>query len=625
MGLSTKAGNFALNTSNGNQTITGVGFQGKVVLFFPSVQTADGIAVNSHLGFGVGISSTERGTVGSSGENGVTTPNTNRGNWNTKCINQLDATAEITSLYEADFVSWNSDGFVIDITTAPASAYRVGYLVLGGDDLTDVATDRFQQPASTGEQTISGVGFQPDAVVFFASHYDEDQNKAHSGFGLGFAVSTSQRGGMSTFSRDGIATSSAHRNQRTDQCIVLQWNTSPNSLADFVSFNSDGFVVDWSSVAGSQPSFYYIALKGGQYAVGSLTSQTSTGNFSDTSIGFQGGAGIFASFCNAASGSNVTDKDISLGIATSSTERFMIGATDEDGVATTNADNFSDDGKIYKNYDLSQSLEGDIDFVSWNSDGFTLDQTDADPTGNEIIFLIFGATGGPPAGAPIHQETVTGSGTATTIDTASMTPSGSDVVLVARISYKDTTDEITDVRWRTSGDAGDLLTYLRDDVNGDARSAIYFLIAPTQASRFVRVTYTTSERSAISASYYTNVHQTTPFKTDAGNNGTDNAPTVTIAAGALELAIDALAQVSGGPDTASADHTQRANLAATGGGTDTRHASQEKLNASAMGWTMSGTDNWALSAGVLQPPLVSDTFPAGYNRDRRFSKAYIRR
>ena len=75
---------------------------------------------------------------------------------------------------------------------------------------------------------------------------------------------------------------------------------------------------------------------------------------------------------------------------------------------------------IYQNYDYDQTLEGSIDFVSWDSDGFTLNQIDDDPSANEIIYLIFGATGGPPAGAPVWQEKVEGSGNSTTIDTTSM-------------------------------------------------------------------------------------------------------------------------------------------------------------------------------------------------------------
>lgn len=214
-----------------------------------------------------------------------------------------------------------------------------------------------------------------------------------------------------------------------------------------------------------------------------------------------------------------------------------------------------------------------------------------------------------------HQQTVTGaSGSGTTVDATSMTPSGSNVVLVAKISYKDTTDEISDVRWRTSGDAGDLLTYLRDDVNGDARSAIYYLIAPAQASRFVRVTYNSSERTAISVSVYTGVHQTTPFRTSRGGNGTNDLPAASaIVSNPGEMLVDSLCQVSAGPDTATADFTERANLAATGGGTDTRHASQETPvvipDTISMTYTMSDSDNWALSAGALQPPPLEVSIP----------------
>lgn len=213
-----------------------------------------------------------------------------------------------------------------------------------------------------------------------------------------------------------------------------------------------------------------------------------------------------------------------------------------------------------------------------------------------------------------HQQTESNSHDGTTLlDHTAMTPSGSNVILISKVSYKNASDQIASVRWRTAGDAGDTLTYLRDDVNGDARSAIYYLINPAQASRFVRVSFSTSVRVALSASIYTGVHQTTPFSSDNGANGTGGDVEVSVTSTNDEMAIDCLCQVSAGPHTATADHTQRANLAGIGGGTDVRHASQEKLDvgpAILMHWIMSGSDNWALSAGILQP--------AATERARRF-------
>ncbi len=129
---------------------------------------------------------------------------------------------------------------------------------------------------------------------------------------------------------------------------------------------------------------------------------SSTGNFSKTGVGFLPSAGIFASFCNAASASTVAGLEISLGIATSSTERFVVGGVAEDGQGTTDTDQFQDDALVYQNYDFAQALEGSIDLVSFDADGFTLDQVNADPTvGNEMIYFVIGAAAG---GVPVLRR-----------------------------------------------------------------------------------------------------------------------------------------------------------------------------------------------------------------------------
>jgi hypothetical protein len=205
------------------------------------------------------------------------------------------------------------------------------------------------------------------------------------------------------------------------------------------------------------------------------------------------------------------------------------------------------------------------------------------------------------------QSTEVSSGNAAYRNTPNFTPSGSNVILIVGISYKSSTEEITSARWGGT----DYLDELRNDVNGNARTAIYYLINPAQVSRFVRVDFDSSLRACISASIYTGVHQSTPFSSNVGNNGTDNAPTVTVTAGANTMVVDSLCQVSNGPDTATKQNeTERANLAATGGGSDTRHASQEdSTSPSTMAWSMGGSDNWALSAGTLQEPVVGVSIP----------------
>lgn len=390
MGFDAKAGVFALNTGTGNQSVSGVGFQPKIVIFLPTDDTANGVLVDTHFGMGVGISSSERWAFTANDEDAQGTSDSHQESSNALCIVHNDP-GEATADYEADFVSLDADGFTINITTAPGTAKRVGYLALGGSDLTNVAAGGFNGDNALGTQAVTGVGFQPDAVIFASiGRGAAVTNGTAFTPSVGLAVSPTQRGCTAGASQSGQATSDTARQQRTDACILII--QAPGAIigeADFSSFDADGFTIDWSDANNS--FVFYLCLKGGQYAVGDVTSQTGTGEWSETGVGFTPAAGLFASFCNAANGGEVDDLKLSLGVATSSGDRFVAGCVSEDNQATTDCDNYQDDALMYQNYDFAQGVLGAADFVSWDADGFTLDQTDADPTGNQILYLVMGA------------------------------------------------------------------------------------------------------------------------------------------------------------------------------------------------------------------------------------------
>lgn len=393
MALDAYAGNFALNTSTGNQSVTGVGFQPKVVIFLPTDNTADGVSAHAHIGFGAAISSSSRWAVTANDEDAQGTTDSSKEQTAALCILH-DTPGTSNPDYEADFVSLDADGFTINITNEPASAKRVGYLALGGSDLTNVDVGNFAASNTTGDQAVTGIGFQPDALLFVNINVTAVPGSAADAvISTGFAISSTERGLTAIASDHNLATSDTSRLQRTDACIISTIGSGAIAgEADFVSMDADGFTINWSNA--DAVAIFYIALQGGQYAVGTLNSQTGTGNFSETGVGFQPTAGIFQSFLNAASGSLVAGLKISAGIATSSTERFVRGAVSEDAQGTSDTDSFQDDGLIYQNYDFAQSVDGAMDFVSWDADGFTLDQTDADPSANEVIYMVFGSEPG---------------------------------------------------------------------------------------------------------------------------------------------------------------------------------------------------------------------------------------
>lgn len=210
-----------------------------------------------------------------------------------------------------------------------------------------------------------------------------------------------------------------------------------------------------------------------------------------------------------------------------------------------------------------------------------------------------------------HGTTTVATVSSTTITISSVTVTGTDAGLIVKLSYKSNSTQLNSVVWDSVGVNESLTQLGTEESNGNARASLWYLAAPTAKTANVTITLNSSSRTVAAASVYTGVDQVNPFRAAAvaGGNGTNSSPTVDVVALNTEMVVDCLAQVSAGPHTATGDHTERHDSAATGGGTDTRGASQEVASTGAtetMGWTMSGSDNWAVIAAPLQ---VAGTTP----------------
>jgi hypothetical protein len=171
MALSSYTGTFDLNASTGDQSVTGVGFQPKFGIFWTTDQNATGSTGTATFGLGVAGSSTDRGYVAYRSETTVGTSNTAAGNNITRLLKLYSLATTPTVDVEVDFVSWDSDGFTVNISNAPSSTRRVHYLVWGGTDITDVNVVDWTV-TNTATQAITGVGFESDLIIFLGWYRD---------------------------------------------------------------------------------------------------------------------------------------------------------------------------------------------------------------------------------------------------------------------------------------------------------------------------------------------------------------------------------------------------------------------------------------------------------------------
>lgn len=392
MALSTFVGSLAQPGSTGNQAITGLGFQPKAIIFYYTSLTAVGNGADNRTGYGFATSSSDRRCVYGSVTNGASS--TAGGHDNTKCITFINDTPTVLSA--ADFVSMDADGFTINWTTVDATARTVCFLALGGSDLTNVKTGQGTSPASTGNAATTGIGFKPDTILTIFVRGTATAPPSNSTTGnrhqIGFGVSSSQRNVLTTQANyNGPFV--AKRLQLSTKVISMMDNAGAAKTmeADLVSFDSDGFTLNWSTVS-SGVYFHYLVLKGAKFATGVFNQPTSTGNNAVTGVGFQPQAIMLASANNVSSASIVANKRISIGAASSSSARAHIwmGATDTGSTTICNQD--YDNTKVIKMMtEGTVAIQAAADLNSFDSDGFTLNWTTADATAREVIYFAVGA------------------------------------------------------------------------------------------------------------------------------------------------------------------------------------------------------------------------------------------
>ncbi len=384
------AGTLTCPGSTGNQAITGVGFQPKAVMFFGSEIDSDGNKVNVLVSFGVATSSSARGVVGLTDNDAFSTTDVERYQSITNCI----VSHSVTVRYLADFVSMDADGFTINWSSVQ-SGEQVQYLCLGGADLTNAAVVNFTSPTSTGNDAVTGAGFEPDFVFLIgglctAGELDAIQGNGH--WGLGAAISPTSRATVGGFMADNVGTTDTNAQQIVTEAFTILNGSSVIEQADHVSMDADGFTLNWGTVNASARNMTALCLKGGQYDIGVETQKTSTGTKATTGVGFTP-TGLFVMGINQTTSASVqAGLRLSSGMASGATERACHWSGDSDNVGTTVCDSDIDTGAIIKHMtEGTPSTEAEADLDSFDADGFTLDWVAADATAREFVYVAFGS------------------------------------------------------------------------------------------------------------------------------------------------------------------------------------------------------------------------------------------
>ena len=403
MGLSVQQGTLAQPGGTGNQSATGFGFQPGITLFWGTEYTATGAGTNAlhSFSFGAAVDSGDYRAITANADYTATSDNAFSHD-DTRCIKFISNAAAETA--GATFVSNDTNGFTINWAAADATARLINYLSIGGTTLTRAKTGQFTKATATGQQRVTGIGFKPTAVIFFMATIGTaappQTADGNSGLEIGFARSSGQQNLSAILFLDNVATTAnfGFATTRITTCWEeISAGGATASIGALVTMDRDGFTINWTTAAATATYIFYAAIQGPSIYVSSATANTSTGNQAITGAGFTPIAGLFTNISSAATGISASlEGNMSFGAMTIATARSAININaDGDGEA---ADGLLDTTKVLRIYNQGTNTHS-ADFVSWDTDGFTINYSAATGTAYIYCYMLFGYT--PTAGDAI--------------------------------------------------------------------------------------------------------------------------------------------------------------------------------------------------------------------------------
>ncbi len=288
---------------------------------------------------------------------------------------------------------------------------------------------QFTKATATGAQSVSTVGFQPKAIVFFWADNVTETFKTPGTIGVGFASGpTPTSSGAITYCSESTNTggnSDTAVQVSTSTIVILRGNGNTtigcglvNGQADLTSMDSTGFTLNWTTANSSTSIIRYLALGGTDItntAVGDFTMTSSTGLQSVSSLSFQPDILLLMSGNATTTNINHPQGRFALGFSTNVTSTqagiSIFGENNQTTADTVSLATTTDALAQYLNVGGPAAKDGVARINSLNSNGFTVNKPDATTSSTRVFYLAI--QGGQHKVGNFSQATTTGLGAVT--------------------------------------------------------------------------------------------------------------------------------------------------------------------------------------------------------------------
>jgi len=268
MALELKVGTFQKSTGAApvSQSITGGAgftFEPKVLILVTVGVTALNTATAGYklaMGFAHKYSS-DQGSSAAAGQDAVSPTNTSQ-RIAAKALTMVQWGE--TTLCECD-ATFSSSDISVNVTTNDGNAYHIGYIVLGGSDITAAKVVSWASLTASGEKAVTGMGFQPTLIFNLtpAIRGAIPQNSVFADFCFGAITSQGAQGSANFRSSDNFTSQNMRSGVYGNGAIVCQEQGTvvARVLALLKAITSDGFTVYYEIADGLANLNYSMGVK----------------------------------------------------------------------------------------------------------------------------------------------------------------------------------------------------------------------------------------------------------------------------------------------------------------------------------------------------------------------------
>ena len=396
-GSTFKVGSFTKSTNTSvpvSQAVAhGLGVTPKALILWTEGKTDESFGVSSLFGFGVTDGTTSKSA--SAGSEDAQNNSQEARRIANKALTIVDWNQVLRA--EADWSSWDSTNFTLSWSTNNSTGYTVHFIAIGGTDISANVVG-WTMPTSTGNHSVSGVGFKPDIVIHVhaGSGFTNTPTANHgsAAFGLGVMDADGDQWATTFLAEDGSPTSDTQRSQQTDACIyAMDKSLTVTKEASWVSMDSSGFTVNFGTANSSASQAFSLALKGLNVKPGSFSKSTASqpASQSVTGVGFQPSLILLTSFQDATQASPAAHARYGIG-ASDGTNEGCSALQNGDALTTTTVDGIDKTSKVFvKVNNSTPAVDAEADTTSLDSGGFTLNWTTNDSVATEILYIALGS------------------------------------------------------------------------------------------------------------------------------------------------------------------------------------------------------------------------------------------